>query len=75
MKFDDEKRVTCELSTDEPKSDVQDNSNSNDRKEDASPDDNPNDVQCPDEGIDVNMCEDLSTQKNEVKLIFFHYLY
>ena len=61
--------MISEVSTDDPKLNVHDND------AEASPDDNDNNLQCADEGIDVDMCEDLSTHKNEVKLIPSHYLY
>ena len=58
--------MTSEVTSDEPNLNVHDND------AEALPDDNDNDLQCADEGIDVEMCEDLSTHKNEVKLIWCH---
>ena len=55
--------MTSEVTSDEPNLNVHDNNT------EALPDGNENNLQCADEGIDVEMCEDLSTHKNEVKLI------
>ena len=55
--------MTSEVTSDEP------NLNVHDSNAESLPDDNDNDLQCADESIDVEMCEDLSAHKNEIKLI------